>query len=59
MHRDSRCIKCAKTTISYNELYDSYYCYTCDEWKEKQCKDGNCGFCTKRPKVPSEVINGT
>ena len=47
------CPKCRKIK-SYSNMYDSYYCESCNEWLENSCTDSNCKFCKQRPEKPNE-----
>lgn len=46
-----KCEKC-NSKLSYNEKWDSYYCYKCNVWTEKQCDDPKCFYCPNRPEKP-------
>lgn len=49
------CEKC-NTLKTYSETLDTYYCKTCDEWKESKCGDPECSLCYSLDKKPSEVV---
>jgi len=39
---------------SYSEVYDAYYCETCNEWLDSACDDPTCEYCINRPLTPKE-----
>lgn len=49
------CQECGAMSRLYHEEFDAYFCIVCDKWLEKKCNDGDCEFCAKRPKKPSEA----
>jgi hypothetical protein len=49
---EQRCKLCDKLCY-YNDHYDSYYCPSCNEWKEPVCCDKSCEFCKNRPLKPN------
>lgn len=46
------CVTC-ETKLLRSEKRDAYYCWKCDRWTERDCRDSSCDFCTKRPERPS------
>ena len=49
------CDKC-NSIKTYSEALDTFYCKTCDEWKESKCSDPDCHKCKSLDKKPSEVV---
>lgn len=46
-----KCDQC-DTKLKHNEQHDAYYCPACNEWRERKCKDKDCGYCAERPERP-------
>ncbi len=44
--------KTCGSKLSFNEMYDSFYCEKCNEWTEKDCGDTGCSYCYGRPEKP-------
>lgn len=36
----------------YSSRYDSYYCPSCNRWREPVCENPGCEFCKDRPTTP-------
>ena len=49
---DNVCSKCNKKTLYYYELYDAFFCASCNEWHDKTCGDASCDYCNNRPDRP-------
>lgn len=45
------CEKCGRH-LDYRDEFDSYYCWLCGVWTERECTDPNCEFCKDRPDYP-------
>ena len=47
------CHRC-NTKLKYSEVYDSFYCPTCEYWTERICSDRECSYCKDKPKYPGK-----
>jgi hypothetical protein len=52
------CSKCFSKR-NYSEIYDAYYCQSCDIWLENTCGSKECDYCFNRPLKPSLVVSHT
>lgn len=43
--------ECGKDSF-YSEIWDAYYCLSCNKWITAACKDPYCEHCHGRPERP-------
>lgn len=41
------------TNVVYCDVYDAFYCPSCDVWLERPCGDSECPYCPGRSDQPS------
>lgn len=54
--RDQLCDKCS-TRLIYNDIFDSDFCPSCNEWRESACPDLTCDICVGKPKRPLSYLS--